>query len=302
MDCVYVTGALNRARMSAAFLSGAPVAEAILARVSERVARLRARGTVPALATILVGDDPASAGYVRKKHETCQTVGMLSIDARLPAGAQPGELRELIHGLNADPAVHGVIVQSPLPKPLDFNLALLELDPHKDADGLHPESFGRLAVGLPGPVPATPAGIDAMFQHYGIDVAGQHVVIVGRGPTLGRPLSLLLSASRRGGNAAVTLVHSRIPEWQSFTRQADIVVVGVGQPGILKPDAVKPGAVVVSAGITWQGKKLVPDVDEAVGEVASWITPRLGGVGVTTVAMLLENTVSLAEAASSRAR
>jgi methylenetetrahydrofolate dehydrogenase (NADP+)/methenyltetrahydrofolate cyclohydrolase len=135
-----------------------------------------------------------------------------------------------------------------------------------------------------------------MFRHYGIDPAGQHVAIVGRGPTLGRPLSLLLSASRPGGNAAVTLLHSRVPDWQAFTRRADIVVVGVGRAGILQPEHVRPGAVVVSAGITWQGKKLLPDVDESVGEVASWITPRLGGVGVTTVALLLQNTVMLAEA------
>lgn len=288
--------------MTAQLLSGTPVAEAVLANVRTRVARLRAQGIVPTLATILVGDDPASQGYVRKKHETCELVGMGSLDARLPAGARAEELRDLIRGFNADPKVHGVIVQSPLPKPLDFNAALLELDPSKDADGLHPESIGRLAVGSPGPVPATPAGIDAMFRHYGIDVAGRHVAIVGRGPTLGRPLSLLLSAARPGGNAAVTLLHSRVPEWQRFTREADVVIVGVGQPGVLKPDAVKPGAVVVSAGITWQGKKLVPDVDESVGAVASWITPRLGGVGVTTVALLLENTVSLAEASLARVR
>jgi methylenetetrahydrofolate dehydrogenase (NADP+)/methenyltetrahydrofolate cyclohydrolase len=282
--------------MSAQLLSGVPVAEAVLGRVRERVGRLRARGVVPALATILVGDDPASAGYVRKKHETCEAVGMVSVDARLPADSTFAELQKLIRSLNADPAVHGVIVQSPLPKGLDFNAALLELDPKKDADGLHPESIGRLAVGSVGPVPATPAGIDAMFQHYGIDVAGQHVAIVGRGPTLGRPLSLLLSGSRKGGNAAVTLLHSRVPDWQRFTREADIVIVGVGQPGVLKPDAVRSGAVVVSAGITWQGKKLVPDVDESVASVAAWVTPRLGGVGVTTVALLLENTVTLAEA------
>lgn len=284
--------------MSAQLLSGVPVAEAVLAGVKARADKLRARGITPTLATILVGEDAASSGYVRKKHETCELAGLISIDARLPATASFAELRELIRGFNADPAVHGVIVQSPLPKPLDFNAALLELDPKKDADGLHPESIGRLAVGLPGPVPATPAGIDAMFRHYGIDIAGKHVAIVGRGPTLGRPLSLLLSAARQGGNAAVTVLHSRIPEWQRFTRQADVVIVGVGQPGMLKPDAVKPGAVVVSAGITWQGKKLIPDVDEAVGEVASWITPRLGGVGVTTVALLLENTLTLAEAAT----
>ena len=291
-------GRLYATRMSAQLLSGMPVAEAVLASVRERVGRLRARGVVPTLATILVGDDPASHGYVRKKHETCEQVGMVSVDARLSIGATAAELQALIRRFNADPAVHGVLVQSPLPKGLDFNAALLELDPKKDADGLHPESIGRLAVGSPGPVPATPAGIDAMFQHYGIDVAGLHVAIVGRGPTLGRPLSLLLSAARKGGNAAVTLLHSRVPDWQRFTRRADVVVVGVGIPGVLQPDAVRPGAVVVSAGITWQGKKLIPDVHESVGEVASWITPRLGGVGVTTVALLLENTVTLAEAAT----
>lgn len=281
--------------MSAASLSGTPVAEAVFASVIQRVAKLRAGGVVPTLATIRVGDNPDSQNYVQKKHDTCQQMGLASLDACLPAGASWAELRALIGQLNADPAVHGLIVQSPLPPPLDFNAALLEISPRKDADGLHPESLGRLAMGLPGPVPATPAGIDAMFRHYGIDVEGKHVAIVGRGPTLGRPLSLLLSANRSGGNAAVTLLHRRVPDWQRFTRQADVVVVGVGQPSVVTPGDVKPGAVVVSVGITWQGKKLLPDVDPAVGEVASWMTPRLGGVGVMTVAMLLDNTVSLAE-------
>lgn len=281
--------------MSAAWLSGTPVAEAVLASVALRAAGLRARGVVPTLATIRIGDSSDSEAYVQKKHETCQQVGLGSVGAHLPASASFGELRALIRQLNADPTVHGIILQSPLPEPLDFNRALLEIDPHKDADGLHPENLGRLAMGMVGPVAATPAGIDAMFRHYGIDVAGKHVAIVGRGPTLGRPLALLLSSNRTGGNAAVTLLHSRVVDWQAFTRQADVVIVGVGQPSILKPADVKPGAVVVSAGITWQGKKLLPDVDPAVGEVASWVTPRLGGVGVTTVAMLLQNTVSLAE-------
>lgn len=281
--------------MSAASLSGTPVAEAVFASVGERVLKLRARGVVPTLATIRVGDNPDSQSYIQKKHDTCEQMGLASINAHLPAGASWAELRALIRQLNSDPSVHGIIVQSPLPLPLDFNAALLEISPRKDADGLHPESLGRLAMGLLGPVPATPAGIDAMFRHYGIDVAGKHVAIVGRGPTLGRPLALLLSANRPGGNAAVTLLHSRVPDWRAFTRQADVVIVGVGRPSILTPDAVKPGAIVVSAGITWQGKKLLPDVDPAVAEVASWMTPRLGGVGVMTVAMLLDNTVSLAE-------
>jgi methylenetetrahydrofolate dehydrogenase (NADP+)/methenyltetrahydrofolate cyclohydrolase len=278
-------------------LSGAPVAESILGGVASRVTRLLAQGVVPTLATILVGDDTASQGYVQKKHEACAALGMRSIDARLPASAAAEELHALIARLNADASVHGVLVQSPLPASLDFNAALLQLAPHKDADGLHPENLGRLVVGMPGPLPATPAGIHAMFQHYGVEVAGRHVVIVGRGPTLGRPLSLLLSSKRIGANAAVTLVHSRVPGWQRFTREADIVVMGVGRAGLLQPDAVKPGAVVVSAGITWQGKKLLPDVDESVAEVASWITPRLGGVGATTLAMLLANTVLLTELA-----
>jgi methylenetetrahydrofolate dehydrogenase (NADP+)/methenyltetrahydrofolate cyclohydrolase len=282
--------------MAAQLLSGAPVAEAVLARVAERASALSARGVVPTLATVLVGDNPDSVGYVLKKHETCARAGIGVRDVRLPADVGLGALLSEIQRLNADPLVHGVIVQSPLPGALDFNAALLAIAPSKDADGLHPESLGRLALGLPGPLAATPAGILAMFAHYGIDVAGRHVVILGRGPTIGRPLSLLLSAKRRGGNAVVTLLHAQVEGWERFTRQADVVIVGVGKPHLLGPDAVRPGAVVVSVGITWQGKKLVPDVAPEVAEVASWITPRLGGVGVMTVAMLLANTMTLAEA------
>jgi methylenetetrahydrofolate dehydrogenase (NADP+) / methenyltetrahydrofolate cyclohydrolase len=282
--------------MTAQLLSGAPVAEATLARVRARAAALTARGVQPTLAMILVGDNPDSVGYVLKKHETCAQAGIAALDVRLPASATQSELGAAIHRLNADPLVHGIIVQSPLPAGLDFNTALLEIAPGKDADGLHPESLGRLALGMPAPLAATPAGIVAMFAHYGIDIAGRHVAIVGRGPTLGRPLSLLLSAKRPGGNAIVTLLHGQAEDWPRFTRQADVVIVGVGKPHLLGPDAVRPGAVVVSAGITWQGKKLVPDVAPEVAEVASWITPRLGGVGVMTVAMLLANTVALAEA------
>jgi methylenetetrahydrofolate dehydrogenase (NADP+)/methenyltetrahydrofolate cyclohydrolase len=287
--------------MTAQLLSGAPVAEAILARVRERAAALVARGVQPTLALVLVGDNPDSVGYVQRKHEASARAGVTSIDVRVPAGASQSALVEQLRRLNADPAVHGVIVQSPLPAGFDFQAALLEIDPRKDADGLHPDSLGRLALGIPGPLAATPAGIVAMFQHYGIDVAGRHVAIVGRGPTIGRPLSLLLSAKRPGGDAIVTLLHGRAEGWERFTRQADVVIVGVGKPHLLTPAAVKPGAVVVSVGITWEGKKLVPDVAPEVADVAAWITPRIGGVGVLTVAMLLENTVALAEAASGAA-
>jgi methylenetetrahydrofolate dehydrogenase (NADP+)/methenyltetrahydrofolate cyclohydrolase len=287
--------------MTAQLLSGAPVADAILARVRERATALAARGVQPTLATVLVGKNPDSVGYVLRKHEASAAVGIASLDVRVPADAPPRALVEQLHRLNADRSVHGVIVQSPLPDGFDFHAALLEIDPRKDADGLHPDSLGRLALGMPGPLAATPAGISAMFQHYGIDVAGQHVAIVGRGPTIGRPLSLLLSAKRPGGNAIVTLLHGQAEGWQRFTRQADVVVVGVGKPHLLTAADVKPGAVVVSVGITWEGKKLVPDVAPDVSGVAAWVTPRLGGVGVTTVAMLLANTVALAEAAGSAA-
>ncbi len=280
--------------MSAKLLEGKPVAESVLDQVTARTALLRARGIVPGLATILVGDDPASAGYVRKKHEACTRAGFWSENVQLPASATQDELHAAIDRLNADARVDGFLIQHPLPAGLDFGRALLRMDPDKDADGLHPTNLGRLAIGAPGPIPATPAGVRAMLVHYGIPAAGRHVVVLGRGPTLGRPLSMLLSAKGEGANAAVTVVHSAVPDLALHTRRADILVAGVGQPGIVRPDMVRDGAVVVSAGITWEGKRLLPDVDESVADKASWITPRLGGVGVTTVAMLLKNTVELA--------
>jgi methylenetetrahydrofolate dehydrogenase (NADP+)/methenyltetrahydrofolate cyclohydrolase len=281
--------------MAAKLLEGLPVAERVMRDVAGRVASLREARIVAGLATILVGDDPASVGYVRKKHEACAAVGVRSENIRLSASATQAELHEAIHRLNQDPAIHGFLLQHPLPAPLDFDRALLEMDPRKDADGLHPYNVGRLAVGLPGPVPATPGAVRAMLLHYGVATAGRHVVIIGRGPTLGRPLSLLLGGRGIGADAAVTVVHSAVPDIKLHTLRADILVSGVGQPGIVTPDMVREGAVVVSAGITWQGKRLIPDVLESVAEKASWITPRLGGVGVMTVAMLLLNTVQAAE-------
>jgi methylenetetrahydrofolate dehydrogenase (NADP+) / methenyltetrahydrofolate cyclohydrolase len=284
----------------ARLLEGKPVAERVLADVARRVSLLRERGIVPGLATVLVGDDPASAGYVRKKHEACAQAGFRSENVQLPASTSQAELHACIQRLNDDPGVHGFLLQHPLPAPLDLGRALLEMDPRKDADGLHPESLGRLAMGLPGPVSATPAGVRAMLLHYGIVTAGRHVVVLGRGPTLGRPLSLLLSGKGSGADAAVTVVHSAVPDLAQHTLRADILVAGVGQPGIVQPEMVREGAVVISAGISWQGKRLLPDVAEEVGRKAAWITPRIGGVGVTTVAMLLQNTVQLAEASASR--
>jgi methylenetetrahydrofolate dehydrogenase (NADP+)/methenyltetrahydrofolate cyclohydrolase len=279
--------------MTAQLLAGAPVAEAVLTDVAARVERLNAQGIRPGLGTILVGDDPASAGYVRKKHETCERVGIASFDVRVGAGDGQDALLDAVRQFNADPAVDAFLIQHPVPDGFDFAAALAAMDPGKDADGLHPYNLGRLVLQEPGPVPCTPAGIAAMLQHYAIPVAGRHVVVVGRGPTLGRPLSLLLS--NKGADAAVTVVHSRVPDLATHTRSADILIAAIGQPRFVTVDLVSPGAVVVSGGISWEGRTLLPDVDEAVGEVASWVTPRLGGVGPTTVAMLLRNTVEAAE-------
>ena len=281
--------------MSAQLLAGGPVAEAVLDDVRRRTAALVAQGVTPGLGTILVGDDGASASYVRKKHETCEQVGIASFHADIPAEAGQQALLDAVERFNADPAVHAYIIQHPVPEGFDFNAALLAMAPEKDADGLHPVNLGRLVLQEDGPVPCTPAGIQAMLLHYGVDIAAKHVVIVGRGPTLGRPLALLLTLKAPGANAAVTVVHSAIADLADHTRRADVVVAAVGIPSFVTPDMVRPGAVVVSGGITWEGRKLLADVDESVGEVASWITPRLGGVGPTTVAMLLRNTVEAAE-------
>lgn len=283
--------------MTAQLLSGAPVAEAVLADVRVRVAALARKGITPGLGTILVGEDGASAGYVRKKHETCEAVGLKSFHIGLSADDGQHALMDAVAQFNRDPAVHGYIVQLPVPPGYDANAALLAMDPAKDADGLHPVNLGKLVLQEDGPVPCTPAGIQAILTHYGIDVSGREVCVVGRGPTLGRPLSLLLTMKRKGANAAVTVVHTGVPNLADYTRRADIVVVAVGVPNFLQPDMVKPGAVVVSGGLTWEGRKVLADAAESCGEVASWITPRLGGVGPTTVAMLLRNTVEAAERA-----
>ena len=282
--------------MTAQLMPGAPVAEAVLADVTGRVQQLASIGTSVGLATVLVGDDPASAGYVAKKHEACERVGIISVDVRISADRSQADLLEALIQLNADPAIDGYIVQHPVPAGFDFNQAVSAMDPSKDADGLHPTNLGLLALGQKGaPRPCTPIGIQAMLQHYGIDVAGKNVVIVGRGPTLGRPLSMLLSLKEPGANAAVTVVHTGVPNWAELTRRADIVVGAAGSPNMITPDVISPGAVVIGGGLTWEGRKAFSDVDESCAEVAGWITPRLGGVGVTTVAMLLRNTVAAAE-------
>jgi methylenetetrahydrofolate dehydrogenase (NADP+)/methenyltetrahydrofolate cyclohydrolase len=277
-------------------MHGAPVADAVLAQVADDVAKLAAEGRTVGLGTILVGDDPASAGYIRKKHEACEAMGIHSAHQQLAADASQADILEAVRAFNEDPAVDAFLIQNPFPAGQDYNAAIAAVDPAKDADGLHPTNLGLLALGVTdAPLACTPAGIMAMLAHYEVPVEGRHVVIVGRGPTIGRPLSLLLSQKRRGANAAVTVVHTGVANWADYTRQADIVVGGAGVGNMIGPGDVRPGAAVVGAGITWEGKRLISDVDEAVGEVAGWVTPRRGGVGVTTVALLLANAVRAAQ-------
>jgi methylenetetrahydrofolate dehydrogenase (NADP+) / methenyltetrahydrofolate cyclohydrolase len=281
--------------MNAQLLAGQPVADAVFADLKTRIAVLKAQGITPGLGTILVGDDGPSAGYVRKKHQFCQELGIASLHEAVDADAPQTQLLDAVERFNHNDAVDAFLIQWPLPAGFDFNQALLHMDSDKDADGLHPINLGKLVLQEKGPVPCTPAGIQAMFLHYGIETSGREIVVVGRGPTLGRPLSLLLTLKEAGANAAVTVVHTGVEDIGSYTRRADIVVAAAGVANFLKPDMVKPGAIVVGGGLTWKGKRLLSDVDESVGQVASWITPRLGGVGVTTIAMLLRNTVQAAE-------
>lgn len=286
--------------MTARLLPGAPVAEAVFADLRPRVERLRQAGHTPGLGTVLVGDDSASAGYVGMKMATAQELGFASPHERLPQDATTADVVAAIRRLNDDPACDAMLVQHPTPPQVDFEAALLAMDPDKDVDGLHPVNMGRLALSMPGPVPCTPAGIEALLAFYEIPVAGREVCVLGRGTTLGRPLALLLTQKRPTANAAVTVVHTGVPDWHHYTRRAEIVIAAAGVPGILQPEHISAGAVVVGGGVRYEGKRLLPDVDEACNEVAGAITPRIGGVGPTTVAMLFKNCVEAAERRAGR--
>lgn len=286
--------------MTARLLPGGPVAEAVFADLRPRIDKLVANGHTPGLGTILVGDDSASAGYIRMKQEKALELGCTAPHIHLPQTATQADLVAAIRDFNADPFVDAMLVQHPTPQQIDFEAALQEMDPDKDVDGLHPTNMGRLALGMRGPVPCTPAGIEALLAFHEVPVAGRSVCILGRGTTLGRPLALLLTQKRPTANAAVTVVHTGVPNWPDYTRQAEIVIAAAGVPGILQPEHVRPGAVVVGGGVRYEGRKLLPDVDESVAEVAGAITPRIGGVGPTTVAMLFRNCVEAAEAAVNR--
>lgn len=289
--------------MTAVTLDGRATAAAIKDELRMRVAALRQRGIVPGLGTLLVGDDPGSQSYVAGKHRDCAEVGIESIRVELPVTASDADVLAAIARLNADPAVTGYIVQLPLPAGLDEHAALEAIDPDKDADGLHPMNLGRLVLGVGGridsPLPCTPAGIVELLQRHQVPISGKHVVVLGRGITVGRPLGLLLS--RKGLDATVTLTHSRTFGIEEYVRRADILVAAVGVAQLIQPEWVRPGAAVLDVGITRvtdprTGRaRLVGDVHPDVSGVAGHLSPNPGGVGPMTRAMLLKNVVDAAE-------
>ena len=289
--------------MVAAVLDGVSAAGAVKAELAVRVAALAERGITPGLGTLLVGDDPGSQAYVAGKHRDCAEVGISSIRIDLPATASSADVRSAIADLNAATEVTGYIVQLPLPAGHDERAMLELMNPDKDADGLHPTNLGRLVMNIDGPMnsplPCTPAGIVDLLERNGVAIAGQHVTIVGRGLTVGRPLGLLLT--RKGLDATVTLAHSRTADVAAEVRRADIVVAAVGVPHLIAPDWVKPGAAVLDVGITRVTdsgtgmSRLAGDVHPDVVNVAGWVSPNPGGVGPMTRAMLLRNVVIAAE-------
>jgi methylenetetrahydrofolate dehydrogenase (NADP+)/methenyltetrahydrofolate cyclohydrolase len=281
--------------MTAQLLDGERLAQRIKMELAARVGRLTANGRTPGLGTLLVGDNPSSARYVEMKVEECKEIGIQSFDVHLPTTATQSEIEAVVDLFNANPDVHSILVQLPLPDGIDEEQVLLRVDPAKDVDGLHPTNLGRLVMGAPGPLPCTPAGIVELLAEYRVPVEGKHVVIIGRGLTIGRPLALLMAMRRPNCNAAVTVVHTGVEDMAALTRSADVIVSAAGVPGIVTADMVSPGIAVVGAGTSFSGKKLLSDIADDVAEKVAWITPRLGGVGPMTRAMLLRNAVLAAE-------
>ncbi|MDM7490280.1 bifunctional methylenetetrahydrofolate dehydrogenase/methenyltetrahydrofolate cyclohydrolase [Rhodococcus sp. GXMU-t2271] len=284
--------------MTATILDGKATRDEIFEDLTARVAALKAKGITPGLGTVLVGDDPGSAAYVRGKHNDCAKVGINSIRRDLPADTTQEQLDAVIDELNADPGCTGYIVQLPLPEHLDENAALERIDPDKDADGLHPINLGRLVLGKEAALPCTPRGIVHLLRRYEVPIAGAHVVVVGRGVTVGRPIGLLLT--RRSENATVTLCHTGTKDLAAEVRRADIVVAAAGVPGLITADMVKPGAAVLDVGVSRTPEGLRGDVAADVGEVAGFLSPNPGGVGPLTRAFLLANVVERAEQLAGR--
>lgn len=279
--------------VSAQTLDGKATRDEIFADLKQRVDALRARGVVPGLGTVLVGADPGSATYVRLKHSDCEKLGINSIRADLPADATQADLEAVVDKLNADPACTGYIVQLPLPKHLDENAILERMDPAKDADGLHPVNLGRLVLGTPGALPCTPRGVIHLLRRYDIPLNGAHVVVVGRGTTIGRPIGLMLT--RRSENATVTLCHTGTRDLAAEVRRADVVVAAAGTPGLITADMVKPGAAVVDVGASKGPDGRIGDLAADVVDVAGYVSPNPGGVGPLTRAFLMTNIVERAE-------
>ncbi len=277
--------------MTATILDGKATLAAVKLELRGRIAALAARGVVPGLGTVLVGDDPASQWYVRAKHKDCAEIGINSIARELASGSSLADVLSVVDELNADVACTAFLVQQPTG--LDEFAILSRVQPSKDVDGLHPFNLGSLVLGQPGPLPCTPMGVIELLRRYEVPIAGAHAVVVGRGLTVGRPLGLLLS--RRSENATVTLCHTGTRDLSSYVRQADIVVAAAGVPGLITADMVKPGAAVLDVGVSRVDGKISGDVAADVSEVAGFVAPNPGGVGPMTRAMLLSNVVDAAE-------
>jgi len=289
--------------MPARLIDGVGVGDAMRAELGREIQSLKAGGVTPGLAAVLVGDNPASETYVRMKGKACDEAGLYHETIRLPATAREEEVLALVARLNGDPKIHGVLVQLPLPRQIDTRRVLWSVDPRKDVDGFHPQNVGKVAIGDPSAFrPATPYGIQQLLIRSGVQIEGRHAVVVGRSTIVGRPMALLLLQDGPGGNATVTVCHSRTRDIGAVTRQADILIVAIGKPEFVSGDMVKPGAVVVDVGVnrvddpaTKKGYRLVGDVNFAEArQVASAITPVPGGVGPMTITMLLYNTVQAA--------
>jgi methylenetetrahydrofolate dehydrogenase (NADP+)/methenyltetrahydrofolate cyclohydrolase len=295
--------------LPAKLIDGAAIGQAIRRELAADIEALKARGVTPGLAAVLVGDNPASRVYVRMKGKACEEAGLHHETITLPADTPEAELLGLVDRLNADPAIHGILVQLPLPAQIDARRVLRRLDPRKDVDGFHPENVGKVASGDPtGFRPATPFGVQHLLLRSGVETTGQHAVVVGRSTIVGRPMASLLLQDGPGGNATVTVCHSRTRGIAGVTRLGDILIVAIGRPEYVTGDMIKPGAVVIDVGVnrvddptTKQGYRLVGDVNfEDARRVASAITPVPGGVGPMTITMLLSNTVQAARQWASR--
>ncbi|MCF1765935.1 bifunctional methylenetetrahydrofolate dehydrogenase/methenyltetrahydrofolate cyclohydrolase [Corynebacterium argentoratense] len=278
--------------MTAVKLDGTLYRNEIFEELQRDVATLKEHGIVPGLATVLVGDDPASHAYVNMKHRDCESIGVRSIRKDLPADVTQEQLLAVIDELNADPECTGYIVQLPLPKHLDENAVLEHIDPAKDADGLHPVNLGKLVLGEPAPLPCTPNGAIHLLRRFGVEIAGKEVVVIGRGVTVGRPIGLMLT--RRSENATVTLCHTGTVDLAKHTREADIIIAAAGVPHMLTADMIKPGAAILDVGVSRKDGKLLGDVAPEVWDAAGFVSPNPGGVGPLTRAFLVRNVVKSA--------